>query len=140
MSRFLCLKQSVPAHFLPPSFLPPLASLCLPSVALSRYNNVARTHTHTQLHTLAWYNNCTNSHLPSFCLAGVALMALGGALGICLVALDAAALCVAGAAQTHIDHRLAWQAWHELTSTIVLCGRRGSNGTGWRAWFWFSRP
>ena len=74
-------------------------------------------------------------------------MALGGALGLGLVARDAAALCVAGAAQT-------WQVWHKLTSTIVLRGRHGTNshltivlrgrrgtdGTGWRAWSWFSRP
>ena len=54
-------------------------------------------------------------------------MALGGALGLGLVARDAAALCVAGAAQTHIYRRFAWQAWHKLTSTIVLRGRRGTN-------------
>ena len=68
----------------------------------------------------------TNSHPRSFCVASVALMALGGALGPGLVARDAAALCVAGVAlcdihlrftwqvvaQTHIDRRLAWQAWH----------------------------
>ena len=72
----------------------------------------------------------TNSHLPSFCVAGVALMALGGALGLGLVARDAAAaLCVAGVAQTHIYRRFAWQAWHKLTSTIVLRGRRGTDGT-----------
>jgi len=41
----------------------------------------------------------TISHPPSFCVAGVALMALGGALGLVLVARDAAALCVAGVAQ-----------------------------------------
>ena len=51
-----------------------------------------------------------------------------------LVACDAAALCVAGVAQTHIYSRFAWQAWHKLTSTIVLRGRRGTDGTGWRAW------
>ena len=84
-------------------------------------------------------------------------MALGGALGLGLVARDAATLCVAGAAQTHIYRRFAWQAWHKLASTIVLRGRRGTNshlpsfcvagvalmalgGTGWRAWSWFSRP
>jgi len=60
-------------------------------------------------------------------VAGMAQMALGGALGLGLVARDAAALCVAGAAQTHIYRRFAWQAWHKLTSTIVLRGRRGAN-------------
>ena len=67
-------------------------------------------------------------------------MALRGALGLGLVARDNAALCVAGAAQTHIYRRLAWQARHKLThiyrrfawSTIVLRGSRGSDGTGWR--------
>ena len=67
-------------------------------------------------------------------------MALGSALGLGLVARDAAALCVAGAAQTHIYRRLAWQVWHKLSSNIVLRGRRGTDGTGWRAWSWFSRP
>ena len=41
-------------------------------------------------------------HLPSFCVAGAALMALGGALGLGLIARDAAAFYVAGVAQTHI--------------------------------------
>ena len=122
---------------------------------------------------------CTTSHPPSFCMAGVALMALGGALGLAwspvtpgtprhfawqawhkltstvvlrgrrgthgtgwrawtgLVARDgrdAATLCVAGVAQTHIHRRFAWQALHNLTSTVVLHGRRGTHGTGWRAW------
>ena len=33
--------------------------------------------------------------------------------------------------------RFTWQAWHNLTFTFftfVLRGRRGTNGTGWRAW------
>ena len=51
-----------------------------------------------------------------------------------LVARDAAALCVAGVAQSHIHVRFAWQAWHKLTSTVVLRGRRGTHGTRWRAW------
>ena len=115
----------------------------------------------------------TTSHPPSFHVAGVALMALGGALGLAwapvtprhfawqawhkltstvvlrgrrgtdgtgwrawtgLGACDAAALCVAGVAQTHTYCRFAWQAWHKLTSTVVLRGRRGTDGTGWRAW------
>ena len=69
----------------------------------------------------------TNSHRPSFGVAGVALMALGGALGPRLVARDAAALCVAGVALGDIHLRFAWQAWRNLTSTDVLCGRCGTN-------------
>ena len=56
-----------------------------------------------------------------------------------LVARDAAALCVAGVALGDIDVRFTWQAWHNLTSTFVLRGRRGTYGTGWRAWAGFSR-
>ena len=82
----------------------------------------------------------TISHPPSFCVAGVALMALGGALGLVLVARDAAALCMAGVALGDIDVRFTWQAWRNLTSTFVLRGRRGTYGTGWRAWAGFSRP
>ena len=42
----------------------------------------------------------------------------------------------------HLSHtilvnHLAWQVW--LTSTFVLRGRRGTHGTGWRAWARFSR-
>ena len=80
------------------------------------------------------------SHPPSFCVASVALMALGGALGLDLGARDAAALCVAGVALGDIDVRFTWQAWHNLTSTFVLRGRRGTHGTGWRAWAGFRRP
>ena len=64
----------------------------------------------------------------------MALMALGGALGPVLVARDAAALCVAGVALGDIYVRFTWQAWHHLTFTLVLRGRRGTHGTGWRAW------
>ena len=48
-------------------------------------------------------------------------MALGGALGLGLVARDAAALCMAGAAQTHIYRRLAWQAWHANSHPSSFC-------------------
>ena len=60
-------------------------------------------------------------------------MVLGGALGPGFGACDAAALCVAGVAQPDIHLRFTWQAWHKLTSTVVLRGRRGTYGTGWRA-------
>ena len=66
----------------------------------------------------------TNSHLPSFCVAGVALMALGGALGLGLVARDAAALCVAGAAQTHssFSHRtFTHTIFHHTILHTPLC-------------------
>ena len=76
----------------------------------------------------------TISHPPWFHVAGVAHMALGGALGLAWSRFGAAALCVAGVAQSHIHLRFTWQAWHRLTSTFVLRGRRGTYGTQWRAW------
>ena len=69
-------------------------------------------------------------------------MALGGAFGPGLVARDArdaAALCVAGVALGDIHLDFTWQACHNLTSTVVLHGRRGTDGTGWRRWARFSR-
>ena len=53
------------------------------------------------------------------------------------VACDAAALCVAGVALGDIHLRFTWQAWHKLASTVVFRGRRGTHGTGWRAWSGF---
>ena len=38
-----------------------------------------------------------------------------------------------------IHLRFTWQAWHNLTSTVVLRGRRGTHGIGWRPWARFSR-
>ena len=81
----------------------------------------------------------TNSHLPSLSVAGVALMALGGALGCGLGARDAAPFCVASVEQPYIHPRFTWQAWHKLASTFVFRGRRGTHGIGWRAWVWFGR-
>ena len=31
---------------------------------------------------------------------------------------------------------LRGKAWHKLTSIVVLRGRRATDGTGWRAWSW----
>ena len=79
----------------------------------------------------------TWSHRPSFCVAGVALMALGWLwwrAWSLLVAGDAAALCVAGVALGDIHLRFTWQAWHLETSTCVWRGRRGTSCTWWRAW------
>ena len=85
---------------------------------------VAQTHIYCRFAWQVWHNltstfvsrgrRGTNSHLPSFCVAGVVQMALGGALGLGLGARDAAAFCVASVAQTHIHHRFVWQAWHHL--------------------------
>ena len=74
----------------------------------------------------AWHNltstfvlrgrRVTIEHSPSFRVAGVALMALGGVLGL------------AWSPVTPVTPRhFAWQAWHNLTSTFVLRGRRGTN-------------
>ena len=52
------------------------------------------------------------SHPPSFHVAGVAIMALGGTLG---------------PAWSRVTPRhFAWQAWHLVTSTLRSCGRRGT--------------
>ena len=47
-------------------------------------------------------------------------MALGGALGLIWSPVT--------------PRHFAWQAWRKLTSTVVLRGRRGADGTGWCAW------
>ena len=95
---------------------------------------------HLDITWRAWHKLTSTVVLPSFCVAGVVQMALGGALGLGLGTRDAAAFCVAGVAQTRIYRHFAWQAWYKLTSTVVLRGRRGTDGTGWRAWPWFRRP
>ena len=107
---------------------------------------VAQPYIHFRFMWQAWHKLAstfvfrgTDSHLPSFSVAGVALMALGGALGCVLGARDAAPFCVAGVAQPYIHLRFTWQAWHKLASTLVSRGRRGTHGIGWRAWVWFGR-
>ena len=111
-----------------------LSPLCQHTLCLL---TLTYTHTHTRhtlsTHTLsphihlrfawqAWHNltsTCvsrgrggTTSHKPSFCVAGVGQMALGGALG------------PAWAPVT--PRHFAWQAWHNLTCTCVSRGRRGT--------------
>ena len=91
-------------------------------------------------------------HGPPLCVTGVVLgdmrgrrgtygtaLAHGGALGWFPVdAVVAAAVCVAGVALGDIDLHLAWQAWHLVTWTCTLRGRRGTYGTGWLWWHaWF---
>ena len=103
---------------------------------------------HNLISTFVSRGRCgTNSHLPSFRVAGVAVMALRGALGSGMGARDAAAFCVAGVAQPYIHLRLrgrrgtnshlpsfhvagvaqsdvhlrfAWQAWHSWHSVARL--------------------
>ena len=65
--------------------------------------------------------------LPAFGVAGVALVALGGALGrrwSPLVARGAAPLCVAGMAQGDIHLHFTWQVRHLLTLRFT-----------WQAWY-----
>ena len=50
------------------------------------------------------------------CGAGVALTALGDALGPGLTPVT--------------PRHFAWQAWHLVTWTVTLCGKRGTYGTG----------
>ena len=61
----------------------------------------------------------TNSHPRSFCVAGVAgvaLMVLGGALGPAWLRVTLWHFCVAGVALGDIHLDFTWQAWHNLTS------------------------
>ena len=95
------------------------AALCVAGVALGDI--------HLRFTWQAWHLETS-----SFCVAGVALMALGWlwrrawAVG----RLWRAALCVAGVALGDIHLRFTWQAWDLETSTFVLRGRRGTYGTG----------
>ena len=74
------------------------------------------------------------------CVAGMALTGLGWLWWRAWFPVDAvvAAAVVAGVALGDIDLHLAWQAWHLVTWTCTLSGRRGTYGAGWlwwRAWF-----
>ena len=61
-------------------------------------------------------------HPPSFHVAGVTQTRHPPSFHVTGVAQTRIHLCVTGVAPT-----------------IVLCGRRGTHGTGWRAWVWFRR-
>ena len=114
---------------------------------------VAQRYIHLRFTWQVWHNltstfvsrgrRGTISHPPSFRVAGVALMALRGALGSGL-----------GAPWSRVTPRhFAWQPWHNVTSafvsrgrrgthvtsTFVSRGRRGTHGTPWRAWVCFRR-
>ena len=98
-------------------------------------------------------------HPPSFHVAGVALgdihlrfawqawhlwhcvlrldgLVAGDAAGLCVAGVALGdrshppSFCVAGMALGDIHLCFAWQAWHLVTSTFVLRGRRGTYGTG----------
>ena len=88
---------------------------------------MARTHIHLRFAWQAWHKltstfasrgrRGTISHPQAFCVACVALVAVGGTLGSGL-----------GAPWSRVTPRhFVWQAWHKLTSTIVSRGRHGTN-------------
>ena len=54
-----------------------------------------------------------------------------------LCPLHRGALCVASMALGDIDVPHKWQAWHLVTSTYLLCGKRGTYG--WLAWLPWGR-
>ena len=108
---------------------PGFGAWALRHFAWQAWHNLTSTFVYTWQ---AWHNLT----LPSFCVAGVPLMVLGGALGPGFGARGAAPLCVA---QPDIHLRFTWQA-HKLTSTVVLRGRRATYGTGWRPWARIWRP
>ena len=78
----------------------------------------------------AWHN-LTSTFVciyHRFRVAGLALIALRGALRSGLGAREATAFCVAGVAQPYIHLRFTSQAWHNLSSSFV------SRGQAWRSW------
>ena len=120
---------------------------------LCQYTLCQHTHTHTlsthtlsthtlSTHTLSIHTLSTHTHTHTL-TSTVVLRGRRGTHGTVwrawsgFVARGAAALCVAGVALGDIRLRFTWQAWHKLTSTVVLRGRRGTHGTVWRAWSGF---
>ena len=116
---------------------------------------VAQTHIYRRFAWQAWHLATftfvlcgRKSHLPSFCVADLtSTVVLSGrrgtdgtgwrawtGLGAAVTPVTPRHFCVAGVALGDIHLDFTWQAWHNLTSTVVLRGRRGTDGTGWRAW------
>ena len=87
-------------------------------------HNTQLTQTQLASHTLH-----TRDISPSLCVAGVVILTtsivtLRGRPGTYGTGLALAARLVSHGAVT--PRRFAWQAWHFVTSTFTLCGRRGT--------------
>ena len=84
--------------------------------------------THTQL----LHNSCC--HTLTFLLCGrrgtCSPAVSGGAPWSALTPDTPWCLCVASVAFDDIDVPFMWQAWHLVTLTFLLCGQRGTCGTG----------
>ena len=94
---------------------------------------VAQTHIYSRFAWQAWHKLTS-----TFVLRGRrGTYCIGWRAWSGFVARDAAAVCVAAVVLGDIHLRFTWQAWHKLTSTVVLRGRRGTYVTGWRAWSGF---
>ena len=75
----------------------------------------------------AWHLwHCTGSGAALGSPLGAVVAAAVGVAGVALGDIHLH-FCVAGVALGDID---AWQAWHLVTSTVALHGRRGTYGTG----------
>ena len=104
---------------------------------LSTHNFVTHHLSHATLsHTIFYTQLCHTlsfrvAHLPSFCLADMAL----GAWQACHLWHWAGSGGALGAPWSVTLRQFAWQAWHLATSTVVLPGRRGTwRHRPWRAW------
>ena len=145
----------------PPSPPPPSSTLCHHTLVHTHFVTTHFVTTHCQHtlcphtlchHTLCHQTLCPHTLCPHLRFMWQAWHKLTSTVVLCgrrgthgtvwrawsgFVARGAAPLCVAGVAQPDIQLRFTWQAWHNLTSTFVLRGRRGTDGTGWRAWSGF---
>ena len=144
---FLILYPVPPPSHLRPASVPPPPPPLPPCPTPPSFTHNFVTHnfvTHTSTFTLRGGRG-TSRHPPSFCVAGVALAALGwlrwhawAPLGGRWSRGDAAALCVAGVALGGIHLYFAWQAWRFTTSTCVFCvagvALTALGWLGWRAW------